>query len=729
MSVRRLFAIDGLWCGGCARGLERHLRMQTGIEQVTIHFLTASALIQWDPVQTSPDAIAKAINQAGYALFECPRPEAISERLEQHIDALSIRLAVALFFGMWSMLASLALYVAHIDEATAWHLALASGILAMPVVVWAGADILRMAVRSLALRSPGIDLLIALGALGAGSLSAWHLWHGRAQVYFDTATMLIALLLAGRLIEAWLRRRALNAIIAMQAADDATALALDDTGVAKPVPSATIGIGRHVLVRAGAVAAVDGIIIDGDSRLDTAFLSGESMPRAVTVGDRISAGSLNLDRALLVRSDREPGDRDLDRMGGRIALELAARRPPADSQTRIAEILGRWILPSALSVGGITLALGLGVETALLRTLAILVAACPCALAIATPLADLQVAIRANRYGLRIADPSCLPALATAASIIFDKTGTLTCGTPRVVRALPADGWTEKRLLTIAASAEAGIEHPLAHAIIAAAPPGVDHQHDGRREARAATGHWRGRPVRVATAPTKIDGEDPSLTWLQVYVDETVIGHIGIDDGLERQAPEVIAHLRADRLHLQLASGDAAGPVQAVAAQVGIAPIHAHSSMTPTQKADLIRRTPGPVIFIGDGVNDAPAMATADCGISLAHAHPSAQASAAIGILEGGLHRLLDARRLAGWSQRLVRRNLYAALAYNLMILPLAAIGALTPLSAALAMCASSLTQIALVFGSRAPAPMMAEPDGLARIQPDAAQPPPIIGR
>lgn len=721
-TARQLFAVDGLWCGNCARGLEQRLRAQPGIEQVAVHFLTASALIQWNPQHTSRDAIADTIASVGYTLVERPQPDAILARLDQTIRALAMRLAVAVVFGMWSMAAGIALYTGTVRGDQAWWLAVASAVTAAPVLLWAGRDILRMAVRSLRLRTPGIDLLVSLGITGACVLSLWHLAQGSSDVYFDTATMLVTLLLAGRLVEAQLRRRAMHAIVAMQAAENETALRLDHNDTPHAVPVAHVSIGDRVLVRAGAVAAIDGVVASGRSRVDNAVLSGETSPQHVETGERICAGSLNLDSALVVVSDRDIGDRDLDRMGGRIALELVARQPTADTQTRISEVLGRWIPAFALAVGVAVLLAGLGVETAVLRTLAVLVAACPCALAVATPLAHLQVAIQASRRGLRIADPGSLPALANARTAIFDKTGTLTIGAPRLQAVHPQDGWSAAQVLAAGACAEAGIDHPLAHAIVAAAAstvPCADTQRQahspGLRDGRGATGVWQARSVRVSAAPAALVSALAStsttfaadstgrLTWLQVSIDTQVAGLLAIADGLDSHAAAVLAALRADGVRVQLASGDAAAAVQSIASACGIETEHAHAALSPADKADLVRRAEHPVLFVGDGVNDAPAMAAADCGVSVARAHPATQATAAVGILHGGLTGILDGRALAGWGQRLVQRNLWAALAYNAAILPLALFGQLPPLGAALAMTASSLTQIALVLGSRPP--------------------------
>lgn len=289
--TRQLFGIEGLACAGCARGLERRLAALPGVRSAGVHYLTASALIDWDGTQTTPEALAAATAVAGYRMVPRHRPEEISAAMGREIHRLGIRLAVAVFAGMWSMVPALVIYFTDLPPGTAWALALTSGIFAVPVVFWAGLGILWMAWRSIRLRAPGMDLLISLGALAAFVASLWSLAQGRAEVWFDTATMLITLLLFGRLVDTATRRGAVDALLAMEEASPEVAL-VEEAGRWIARPCAGIAPGTPIAVEAGAPVSMDGVVRRGESRINRAVLTGESALVPVGVGMRVEAGAL-----------------------------------------------------------------------------------------------------------------------------------------------------------------------------------------------------------------------------------------------------------------------------------------------------------------------------------------------------------------------------------------------------------------------------------------------------
>ncbi|RDW14042.1 hypothetical protein DIE28_04660 [Paracoccus thiocyanatus] len=322
--TRQLFGIEGLACAGCARGLEGRLKALPGVQAAGVHYLTASALVDWDESRASRQDLAAAVAKAGYRMASRHRPEQISAAMGRQLQRLGVRLAVAVFAGMWSMVPALVIYFTTLDPGVAWWLALASGVFALPVVFWAGSGILWMAWRSVLLRAPGMDLLIGLGALAACAASLWSLMQGRAEVWFDTATMLVTLLLFGRLVDTATRRSAVDALRAMEEAAPETALV--ETGAGwQERPCADIPVGARIAVDAGAPVSMDGVVLSGESQVSRAVLTGESALVAVGPGDRIEAGALNLGRRLVLGVERVHGDREIDRMGGAIALEIAAR--------------------------------------------------------------------------------------------------------------------------------------------------------------------------------------------------------------------------------------------------------------------------------------------------------------------------------------------------------------------------------------------------------------------
>ncbi|MFC5342397.1 heavy metal translocating P-type ATPase [Brevundimonas staleyi] len=685
---QQLFAVDGLFCGGCARGLERRLGETPGVLLARVHHLSASALVRWEAQRCDVAYLRTVVRQAGYRLIERADPQDAVNRFDGQIRQLTLRLAVSVAFGMWAMAAAIVLYVTpSLGADLAWRLAVASGLLALPALLYGGWDIGRMAIRSVRLRAPGLDLLVTLGVGGAVSASLGHLMAGDRHVYFDTAVMLITLLLTGRLIETHIRRGAAQAVVAMGRLFDDTALVWREADGWQALPSASLRLGDRVRIPAGAVATVDGRVVTGESRLNAAVLNGESAPRAITPGDRVSAGAVNLDRMIEVSVDRDAGDRDVDRMGGRVALELATRGGDEDRIARLAGALTQGLILASVLVTAATLALTADVGEAVMRGLVVLLAACPCALALAAPLAQARLSARAAEHGVRFSDPGVVDRMAGLRTVFLDKTGTLTLGRPEVVAVAPCPGWSVAQVLDLAARAETGVAHPLAQAVVAAAPIGDAVVVGGRRLDRGAeTTLADGTHIHVGGVAS-LQGE----TRLRVTLDGLAIGDLLLADALDPSAADGVARLKRRGLQVAMATGDAEGPALAVAHRIGLDAAAVHWGCTPADKADRVRNTSGPVLFVGDGVNDAPALTAAACGVSVARAHPAATATAAIVILRGGLEQVDVALSLADETRRTIRQNVVLALAYNIVVLPLAALGLLSPLGAAVAMTASSL--------------------------------------
>ena len=684
LETRQLFAVEGLFCGGCARGLETRLRRLDGVVDAGVHFVTASALLRWDDQRCDRRTIEDCVLSAGYRFIEYHDLAATAERMASATRWLAWRFSVALFFGMWTMAAALVLYVEpDLDALTAWWLALGSGVLAAPAIGFSGASLLRMGGKSFRMRVASIDLLLTIGVTSAVALSLVNLARGRSDVYFDAATMLIMLRLLGQLIETRVRGDAIGALQAIEQLAPELAQLADGTA---PRPIRDIAVHDLVVVDAGAAVTVDGIIEAGSSALDRTLLTGEARPQAVEPGDRIQAGTFNLLHRLTVRVDRGPGDRDVDRMGGRVALEIAARGEPDGEMTKLVDWLvrltpmltlvvlaGRWVRTGSI-IEGMTAAL------------AVAVVICPCALTIARPITLLRAVRAGANLGLRIAEPAALDALARVRTIIFDKTGTITSGHMVVAGVTPVNGCGFDDLLAYAARAETGIEHPIARAIIAkTGPRGLG----GTRDMRGASADdGMGRMIRVTSAEA---GGDDFATRLSVWVDAERVGDLTIVDEVDEHARTTISWLRSQGVNLKLATGDGQGAARAAAKAIGLAADQVIASCLPGEKADLVHRSAGPVLFVGDGINDAPALAAADIGMTVARAHATATATAAIAIVDGGLERVVTAVRLAHRTRRLLRESLWFAVAYNAVFVPAAMLGTLTPVTAAIAMTASSM--------------------------------------
>lgn len=686
---RQLLAVDGLFCGGCARGLEQRLRKLEGVLDAGVHYLTASAFIHWNPRLCSLPEIDACIASAGYRMVERFHLPVVLGRLNAAAEALAYRLAVGLFFAMWSMGAAFVLYFGSgVSASATWWLALASGAGLVPVLV-AGRAILAMGLRSLSLRSYSIDTLIAGGVLGAILISVLQLSRGSTTVYFDAAAMLLVLRLTGQWIETRVRANSIASLIELESAAPETAWPASGSA---PVPITQLKVGDKVRVPAGAQVTIDGRIVAGRSRLNAAFLTGESAPRSVGVGDFVEAGCLNLDRQLILEVARPFDDRLLDRMGGRIALELAAKGEQTSIDDTVLALLARSTPILAALALGIGLLQGADIEGALARALTTLIVICPCALAIARPLASLAVVGAGRKCGLRIADPASLDALARPRAVVFDKTGTLTSGTLQVTRVVSLTQISTREVLSLAARAETGIDHPIARAIVAAAGANGT---GGLRLARKAIGtDAHGKCIEVAGIPPPDDCQTRAAT-LEVRLEGRAVGQIFLDDQADPDVAPLLEYLRSQGACLRMATGDARLSALNIRQSVGLTPEEIAADLSPLDKADLVRALARPVVFVGDGVNDAPAMAAADCSISVCRAHAAATASASVAILDGGLGRVHEAMAVARDYRATGRRNAVLALGYNAIVIPLALAGAMSPLLAALTMTASSLLALA----------------------------------
>jgi heavy metal translocating P-type ATPase len=701
-------AVDGMWCVSCETAIEAVLGRQAGVSEARASFATGSLLLAWDPARVALPTLLQAVSRLGYRL----RPlEAAGDGgpTETARRDLQIRLAIAVFFGNNAMMTAWAIYAGAyqgMGPQTAWWLAAVSGVMAAPVVLFAGWPFIKAGWRTLLAGVPGMDLLIAAGSLAAFGHSAWQLAEGRHTVFFDTAAMLVTFLLAGRLIEASARRKGMAAIHSLLALAPETATVVTADGGEQILTAARVAPDSLVRVRPGERIAVDGRIERGESLCNRALLTGEADWLRVGPGDGVAAGTLNGDGSLLVRVTSGAGDRMLDQIGTAMR-QMLMRRSPADL---VISRLLRWFVPMvALSalVSGLVAAWWAGdVTTGVVRGIAVLVIACPCALGLAGPMAVLVAAGSAARRGILLRDAEAIERLATVTVVALDKTGTLTEGSPTVSGVVPADGCEAATVLRVAAQAERDSEHPLAAAILQAAGP-----------VPVVTGDLRAVPgaglvFTPETGPIVLVGSAALLrahgvvpgpmaataaTVAHVARGGRWLGAILLGDRPRPEAAAVMADLTAAGLRPVMLSGDGTGPALAVAAAVGVAPEHVHAALSPLAKGEWITAAEAAgarVAFVGDGLNDGPALAGASVGISLAGATDVALSAAHVVLTAAGLARLPEAIRLSRRARRVMRQNLAWAIGYNLVALPLAIAGLATPLVAAAAMVLSSLSVV-----------------------------------
>ncbi|MEE4382755.1 MAG: cation-translocating P-type ATPase, partial [Pseudomonadales bacterium] len=619
-----LFLVEGLFCTACAATVEARLARIAGVEDAAVDFASGAALVRWAPERRDPQAVLRLVDRLGY---HARRPDAPAGR-EGRRDPerrLRLRLAIALFFGMWTMLPSIGLYLDAAPDARVAHgLAWAAAGFSLPVVAWAGRPFYAMGLATLRAGAAGIDALVTLGVLGAVLLSALSLAGGGSDVYFEVAVALVTLQLLARIVDLRVARAGRDALARVLDLRPPQVRREAEDGRFEAVALAAVRVGDVLLVDDGDTLAVDGTVLDGDALVDRSLLTGEATPVPTGASAAVHAGERVVDGALRVRVERAAGDRRIDGLARQVRTLLTAKPP----WQRVVDRVARHFLLLATAAAGLGAALALagGAEAlqAAERALAVFVVACPCALSLAAPLPGLVAARRGAEQGILLRDLRAITSGAGADVVFVDKTGTLTTGRPSVRALLPAPGVSPETLLRCAARAELRSRHPFAAAIVAearaaglelAAPAEARFETLPARGVRVASHEGT---VRVGSAPwlagegIPLPPEEPayeSRVW--VARDRSLLGAIALHDALRPGAAEAVARLRALGVRVVVLSGDAPGPVKRLAAQLGV---EARARCTPEDKVQAVeaaRAAGASTAFVGDGLNDGPAIAAA----------------------------------------------------------------------------------------------------------------------
>ncbi|MGO9082315.1 MAG: heavy metal translocating P-type ATPase [Streptosporangiaceae bacterium] len=710
--------ITGMTCASCVRRVERALAGVPGVTTAAVNLAAESADVTLSrPVQ--PGALVAAVAGVGYqaAVPAVVRADDVARRRAAQAAELRRR---RVQLGAAAVLSAGVLAVAYGFASAAWA-GWAQLALTLPVYAWVGALFHRRALEAARHRTTNMDTLVSLGATVAFgySVTATIALPGR-PTYYDVAALIITLIAVGKYLELAGRARAGAAIEALAELQPRTAhlLARDssdqpgDPAAAIDIPAEALRPGDVVLIRPAEAIPADGQLADGTGSVDESMLTGEPLPAGKKPGDGLTAGTVNGPAALIMRVTRAGADTVLGQI---MTLVDAAQKEKSNAQ-RLADRISAIFVPVILALAAATLAgwllAGAGVA-ALITGVAVLVVACPCALGLATPVAVMASTGRGAQLGLLIRGGESLERIHGLATVVLDKTGTLTAGHPAVVRVAALNGSDARDALALAAGAEAASEHPLARAVVAAAkdrglaPASVQ---DVQAEA--------GRGVTATASPHRVQAG--SLAWLtETGVDTSAAGRLdaglaeaaqtpvavavdgrlglllGIADTLRPDSRDSVARLRQLGLEPVLATGDTQAAATATARAAGIGTVHA--GLLPQDKSALVarlRRERGPVAMVGDGINDAPALAAADIGIALGTGTGAAMAAADITLVHGGIGAVADAVLLARATRRITRQNLGWAFGYNLILVPLAAAGVLPPVLAAVAMATSSVTVV-----------------------------------
>jgi P-type Cu+ transporter len=708
----RLTLIEGLHCASCVARAENVLRGTAGVRAASVNLATREAAIRYDADATTIAAIKTRLSDAGFT------PEEESEHAHHDHRTFAGPERARAIAALALAAPVVALGMVHLHATWALWVQL---VLTLAVMLGPGRHILSTALRGLPRGQLGMDTLIALGAGAALALSisamAWPTWWpGMPPIHFETAAAIIALVLIGRWLEGGARAGAAAAVQALLDRRPPTAVKLTEHGD-ETVLAAAVKAGDRVRVRLGEVVPVDGTVHEGAGHADEAMLTGEAMPVAKTSGDPITGGTVLVDGSVVLTATRVGADTTLARLAEQVRTAQGAKPPIA----RLADRISAVFVPIVVGIALVTwLAWHLVAPEltahAILAAASVLVIACPCALGLATPTAVMVAVGRAARSGLLIRDGAALENAALISRVVFDKTGTLTVGRPVVERVLAESGFTEPEVLSLAAAVEQGSEHPLAHAVRAAAPRGQPARIDDFRitPGMGVAATVDGRRVAVGNARflRSLNAEAPLLkldldgaTGLFVAVDGHVAGLIAVADAIKPDAANALSTLAGDGIAVTLATGDQPAPAQKLARALAITDLHA--ALLPQDKLALLQRWQqdgARVAMVGDGINDAPALAAADVGVAMAGADAANAIAAGAGdvvVLSGKPSAIPALIRLSRATRRTIRQNLVGAFFYNVLAIPLAA-GALypwtgwllDPMVAAAAMAASSLTVV-----------------------------------
>jgi|CXWL01.1.fsa_nt_gi Cu+-exporting ATPase len=726
--------IEGMTCASCVARVEKALLKVPGVMEASVNLATETASVTLagggaDAAQVSTAgkvALAAAVQRAGYAVRAPLTGNVLAARHALRLGEGARVLLAALLAAPLALPMLGLLFGQHWMLAATWQLALAA-----PVQFWLGARFYRAGWGALRAGTGNMDLLVAIGTSAAFGLSVYGLWaadgQGMAHLYFESSAVVITLVLLGKWLEARARRQTTSAIRALNALRPATARVRrgPDAGSDVELPLAQVQPGDVVVVRPGERIAVDGVVTAGDSHVDESLITGESLPVARGPADRVTGGAVNGEGLLLVRTTAVGAESVLARI---VRLVESAQGKKAPIQ-RLVDRVSAVFVPAVLVVALLTLLVwGLAAgdwTAAVLNAVAVLVIACPCALGLATPAAIMAGTGVAAQRGILIKDAEALEVAHAVRVVAFDKTGTLTEGRPRLVHAeaAGADATGRTTLLALAAALQAGSDHPLARAVLEAARVpdvavsaatalravpgrGVAGSVDGI-EIRLGSARWMQESqldlAPWATRVTELQASGHTVSFVAAMgAAPRLVGLLAFADTPKPGAEAAVRRLAVMGVRSVLVSGDNRGAAQAVATVLGITEVRAE--VLPEDKArilaELKRGLPrgGRVAMVGDGINDAPALASADVGIAITDTHGSgtdvAMHAAGITLMRSDPGLVADAIDISRRTSRKIWQNLFWAFIFNAVGIPLAAWGMLSPVIAGAAMAFSSVTVV-----------------------------------
>jgi Cu+-exporting ATPase len=722
-------SVSGMTCASCVNRVERAIRAVPGVRDVAVNLATERARVTAPAGAVSPDDLVTAIEEAGYeaapvAQHAAGAAEAAAETVKEEAarrDLIHVLIAAALSLPLVAPMLLMPL-------GTEWMLpGWAQLLLATPVQFWLGWRFYRAGWKAVRAGTGNMDLLVAIGTSAAYFLSLYQLWpaqdphggHGatNAHLYFEASAVVITLVLLGKWLETRAKRQTASAIRALMKLRPERARRRLADGHEEEVDVGAIRVGDRVVVRPGERLPVDGIVREGATQVDESLLTGESLPVAKHAGDRVTGGAINGDGLIVVETTAIGAESTLARIIRLVESAQAAKAPIQHLVDRVSAVFVPVVLGIALATFlAWWLVAGADVETAIINAVAVLVIACPCALGLATPTAIMAGTGVAARYGILIKDAEALEVAHAVTTVAFDKTGTLTEGRPSVVALEPAPDFARGEILRLAASVQAGSEHPLARAVVALAEaehasfaPAADVK---ALPGRGVAATVEGRSLRLgsrrlmnelgvdlaalAGRASDLEAQGRTVSWLaEAGPQPRLLGLLAFGDAAKSSARRAVEALHRAGIRTVMLTGDNAGSAKAAAAALGIDEVVAE--VLPQDKAEAVARLKGEgrvVAMVGDGVNDAPALAAADVGIAMSTGTDVAMHAAGVTLMRGDPALVADAIDISRRTYTKIRQNLFWAFIYNLIGIPLAALGLLSPVIAGAAMAFSSVSVV-----------------------------------
>ncbi len=710
--------LTGMTCAACANRIEKKLNRLDGVT-ATVNYATEKATVHFDSGHVSADQLVEAVESIGYGAH---LPSAVDDGTDPHaerLEDLRRRLVVAVALGVPVLLLSMIPAL----QFRGWQWVTLA--LSTPVAIWSAMPFHRVAWKNLKQAEANMDTLVSVGVIAAYGWSFYALLATPAgelgmkmpmslvpargdshHLYFEVASTTVALILAGRYFEVKAKRRAGGALKALLALGADTANVLQDDGTELTRPASALKVGDRFVVRPGERIATDGMVQDGTSAIDMSLVTGESVPVDVVPGDAVTGATINTNGRLVVRATRVGADTALAQMARLVEAAQSGKAPVQRLADRIAGVFVPIVMVLAAATLGFWFARTGSFTEAIGPAVAVLIIACPCALGLATPTALLVGTGRGAQMGILIKGPEVLESTRKVDTIVLDKTGTVTTGRMDVVGVTPVDVTPDDasaidagELLRLAAAVERASEHPIAKAIVRAADeqalPASVAESFAAQSGVGASGTVDGALVWVGRAePAQIPAQSEGRTVVAVTRDGTLLGTIAVADTVKPTSRDAIERFRHLGLRPMLLTGDNQATAAAVAAEVGIAPDDVIAGVLPDQKVAEVQRLQAEgrvVAMVGDGVNDAAALAQADLGIAMGTGTDVAIEASDLTLVRADLHAAADAIRLSRRTLGIIKGNLFWAFAYNVAAIPLAMAWMLSPVVAGAAMAFSSV--------------------------------------